>query len=203
MQGYEVQQSSAAYPLVFLLVSSTDHISPVTGATPTVTISKAGGAFAAPAGAVSEIGDGWYKVAGNATDTGTLGPLILHATATGADPTDMLFPVVAYDPQSATNLGLTNLDAAVSTRSTYAGGAVASVTAAVNINLSQPLNAARNVGAVADTSLTLNDGFHCAIAAAAGKESVSGTTYLVQTPSTGTTLRSFTLDSGTDPTTRS
>lgn len=112
MQGYEVQQSSTSYPLVFLLISSTDHISPVTGATPTVVISKGGGAFAAPSGAVTEIGDGWYHVAGNATDTGSLGPLILHATATGADPTDMLFAVVAVNPQSGTNYGLSALPAA-------------------------------------------------------------------------------------------
>jgi hypothetical protein len=109
MTGYDVLQGSASYPLVFLLVSSSDHISPLTGATPTVTLSKNGAAFAAPSGLVSEIGSGWYKVAGNGTDTGTLGPLLLHATATGADPSDCLFPVVAYNPQSASNLGLTNL----------------------------------------------------------------------------------------------
>ena len=90
-----------------------------------------GGAFATPAGSVTEIANGWYQVAGNATDTSALGPLLLHATATGADPCDALYEVVAFDPQSATNLGLTNLDAAVSSRSTFAGGAVASVTGSV------------------------------------------------------------------------
>jgi len=39
--------------------------------------------------------------------------------------------LTAYDPYNATTLGLTNLDATVSSRSTYAGGAVASVTGAV------------------------------------------------------------------------
>lgn len=96
---YPVKQSSTAQPLVFLLVSSTDKSTGVTGLSPTVTISKSGGSFASPAGAITEIGSGWYKVAGNATDTNTLGPLILHATGTGADPRDMLFPVVAFDPQ--------------------------------------------------------------------------------------------------------
>jgi trimeric autotransporter adhesin len=100
----------------------------------------------------------------------------------------------------ATNLD--NLDVAVSTRSTFAGGAVASVTAAVTISTSQTLGAARALDAIADTSLTVNDALHCAIAAAAGKESISGTTYLVKTPSTGTTLRTFTLDSGSAPTSR-
>lgn len=100
MQGYEVTQSSTAYPLVFLMISSTDHISPATGLSPTVTISKNGGSFASPSGAVTEIANGWYKVAGNATDTATLGPLILHATSSGADPSDSVFPVIAVNPQS-------------------------------------------------------------------------------------------------------
>ena len=112
MQSYTVLQSSASYPLVFLLISSSDHISPLTGASPTVTISKNGGSFASPSGAVSEIANGWYKVAGNGTDTATLGPLLLHATASGADPTDCLYPVVSYNPQSATNLGLSALPTA-------------------------------------------------------------------------------------------
>lgn len=120
---YDILKSSTELPLVFgPLIQSTDHISGLTGVTPTVTISKAGGAFAAPAGAVSEIGNGWYKVAANATDTNTPGPIAVHATATGGDPFDQVVAqVVAYDPQNATNLGLGNLDAAISSRSTYAG----------------------------------------------------------------------------------
>jgi hypothetical protein len=329
MPSYAIQQSSAAQPLLFLLVSSSDHISPATGLTPTVTLSKNGGAFASPAGAVSEVGSGVYKVAANGTDSNTLGPLWLHATATGADPTDVVFPVVAFNPQSATNLGLsalptaapaasgglpivgsaplTNLDAAVSSRSTYAGADTAGTTTllsrltaqrATNLDnldaavssrstyagadtagtttlvglltptragnldnldaavstrlaassyaapptaaaiaaavltdttsadlatagslghlvttapgwyaaplaLSSALSAPRALDAVADGSITLNDALWAAVCGAAGKESVSGTTYTVKTPSTGTVLRTFTLDSGTSPTQRS
>jgi len=79
------------------MVDSTDHVTGKTGLTPTVTISKNGGSFATPAGAVTEISAGWYKVAGNATDNATLGPLALHATGTAADPTDTLFEVVVDD----------------------------------------------------------------------------------------------------------
>jgi hypothetical protein len=107
--GYPVQQSTTGQPLVFLIVGSSDHITGLTGATPTVTISKNGAAFASPAGAVTEIGNGWYKVAGNATDNATLGPLILNATATSGDPTSDQYPVVAYNPQDAVHLGLTAL----------------------------------------------------------------------------------------------
>lgn len=107
--AYPIQQNQTARPLIFLMVDSTDHITPKTGLTPTVTISKNGGSLASPAGAVSEIGSGLYKVAANATDSNTLGPLVLHATATGADPSDTMFEVVAYNPEDAVRLGLTAL----------------------------------------------------------------------------------------------
>lgn len=106
---YFLKQSQTAYPLLFLMIDSADHVSAKTGLSPTVTLSKNGGAFASPAGAVTEIANGWYQVAGNATDTGTLGPLVLHATATGADPVDVVYQVVAYDPGDAVRLGVTAL----------------------------------------------------------------------------------------------
>ncbi len=87
------------------MVSAADHIAPATGKTPTVTISKNGAAFATPAGAVTEVGSGWYSVAGNAIDTDTLGPLLLHATAAGADPTDEQYDVVQFNPTLATSSG--------------------------------------------------------------------------------------------------
>lgn len=99
--AYPILQSSTESPLIFFMVESADHITGLTGASPTVTISKNGAAFASPSGAVSEIANGFYKVAGNATDTGTLGPIALHATAASGDPCDI---VVAYvttcDPQT-------------------------------------------------------------------------------------------------------
>jgi hypothetical protein len=108
-----IQQSTTAIPLMFLMVDSGDHVTPKTGLTPTVTISKNGGSFASPAGTVSEVGSGWYKVAGNATDTATLGTLTLHATGSGADPCDEKYMVVAFDPLNAVRLGLTALPNAV------------------------------------------------------------------------------------------
>lgn len=107
--GYPITQSTTTQPIEFFMVDSADHVTGKTGLAPTVTISKNGGAFASPAGAVTEIGNGWYKVAGNATDNATLGPLLLYATATGADPATDLFPVVAYSPQNANSLGLAYL----------------------------------------------------------------------------------------------
>ncbi len=129
--SYAIKQSTTAYPLVFLMVDSADHITGKTGLTVTVTLSKAGAAFGAAAGAVSEISAGWYKVAGNATDTGTLGPLALHATSSGADPTDMIFEVVSYDSQDAVRLGLTALPNAAAEA---AGGLYTRGTGAGQIN---------------------------------------------------------------------
>jgi len=88
-------------PLNFFMTDSTDHVTGKTGLTPTVTIRKVGGSFASPSGAVSEIANGWYTVAGNATDCNTAGPLLLHATASGADPTDTYYDVVAFNPDVA------------------------------------------------------------------------------------------------------
>jgi hypothetical protein len=102
-------QNSTSYPTCFLMVSSTDHVTPVTGLSPTVVISKNGGAFAPPSGAVSEIGNGWYTLAGNATDRDTLGELLIHATGTGADPVDDRYMITAYDPFDSVRLGLTAL----------------------------------------------------------------------------------------------
>jgi hypothetical protein len=107
--GYLLQKSSTARPLLFLLISSTDHLTGLTGATPTVTISKSGAAFASPSGTVSEIANGWYEVAGNATDTNTTGPLLLHATATGSDPLDDRFEVVIFNPDTNGTNGLTTV----------------------------------------------------------------------------------------------
>ncbi|GIW60993.1 MAG: hypothetical protein KatS3mg087_2059 [Patescibacteria group bacterium] len=106
-----IKQNDTSKPIVFLMVDSADHITGKTGLTPTVTISKNGGAFAAPSGAVSEIGNGWYKLTPAAADVDTLGPLIIHATATGADPTDVEYQVVARDPY--TNQTDLNMDQAL------------------------------------------------------------------------------------------
>lgn len=102
------KQSSTQVPLMFFLTASSDHISGLTGASPAVTISKNGGSFTTPSGAISEIANGWYKGAPNANDSNTLGPIALHATATGADPFDgIVAMVVGFDPQDAVRLGLT------------------------------------------------------------------------------------------------
>jgi hypothetical protein len=83
------------YTRDFMMIQSADHISGLTGATVTVTLSKAGAAFGAAAGTVTEVANGHYKVAYTTADLNTLGDLAVHATATSGDPTDFIDQVVA------------------------------------------------------------------------------------------------------------
>lgn len=135
---YTIKRSSTQSPLVFLLIQQSDHITGKTGASPTVTISKNGGTFITPSGAVSEIGNGWYAVAPNATDTGTLGPIALHATASGADPCDILVAqIVATDPTDGANFGLSKL---------------ASITLSIANQVDANIHSVNNIGVVGDGS---------------------------------------------------
>jgi len=82
------------------MYDSSDHVTGKTGLSPTVLISKDGATFASPSGLVTEIGNGFYQVAGNSTDSNTLGVLLLTATASGADQGTMAYQVVAFDPDT-------------------------------------------------------------------------------------------------------
>lgn len=120
-------KQSTARNIPFFMVDSTDSITGKTGLSPTVTLSKDGGAFAGAGGSVTEIGNGWYNLAATTTDTGTLGCLLLHATATGADPFDELHQVVV-DLPGATVSSVTGSVGSVT-------GAVGSVTGNVGGNV--------------------------------------------------------------------
>lgn len=98
--AYDIPKSSSGTPLLFFITQTADHITGLTGASPTVTISKNGAAFGSPAGVVTEISSGWYKVAGNATDSNTAGPLALHAIVASGDPCDILVANI-IDPTAA------------------------------------------------------------------------------------------------------
>jgi hypothetical protein len=67
--------------------------------------------------------------------------------------------------------------------------------------LTQTLSAARDLSAIADTSLTLNDALHCAIAGAVGqRDATAVSTMTVKTPFTATLLRTYTITLATPPT---
>ena len=113
------QQNSTSFPVTFFLVAVSDHITGLSGASPAVTISKNGAPFAPAAGAITEIGSGWYGWAANATDRSALGELAVHIEATGADPVDFKLEIVPWNPFDA-NLGLSRLDDAVTSRAAAA-----------------------------------------------------------------------------------
>ena len=128
--------------IVFLMVGNGDHVTPITGLSPVVTLSKNGASGTTatnnPATQVDATNHpGWYKIALTTTETNTIGDLILHATGTGADPSDRLCVVESADisdldgeidailsavaavpttPLLAADTRLNNLDAAVSSR---------------------------------------------------------------------------------------
>lgn len=69
-----------------------------TGLVPVVTISKAGAAFGAAGGVVSEIAGGWYKIAFTATDLAVLGLLAIKVAVATADTLQEVAQVQAQDP---------------------------------------------------------------------------------------------------------
>ena len=183
------KQSTTTYPVQFLMVDSTDHVTAETGLSPTVTISKNGGAYGAASGAVTEVGNGVYSYAGNATDRDTLGELMIHAEATGADKVDMKVLITSYDPfvDIAAILADTGTDGVVLKAAGLAADAVTkiqnglatptNITAAAGVALS-----AAGVDAILDEvvvgSYTMRQLLKVFASALAGKLSGGGTTTL-------------------------
>lgn len=83
--------------MVFL-TSSTDHVSGVTGATLSISLSKDGAAFVSISPTVTERGNGWYNIALTTAHTDTLGDFVLRITASGADPIDLRTVVLSSIP---------------------------------------------------------------------------------------------------------
>lgn len=98
-----VSQSSTTYVVYFYLVDETDGRTPMIGLSPTLTLSKNGGAFAATSGSAVEVGNGCYKLA-NTTDFDTLGTCALKATGAGCDPSMTIFRVEVGDPNKLKSL---------------------------------------------------------------------------------------------------
>jgi len=82
------------------------------------------------------------------------------------------------------------------------GDAYVRLASPVTIDLSQTGLTPRDLGSVADASLTVGDAMVAAISGATGKESKVSTSYVVKTPYTGTVIRSFALDNADNPTSR-
>lgn len=103
---------ATAYTRTFNMYLTSDHLTPATGKTVTVNVSKAGGAFGAAAGTVSEIANGLYKVVLTTVDTGTQGDLSFYCTATACDAAqfiDQVAPLSAgtFTPDGTASAGST------------------------------------------------------------------------------------------------
>lgn len=82
--------------VMVLLTSSLDHVSGADELDLAVSISKNGGDFEAITPSISGKSNGWYKITLSSSDTDTIGDLVLHISATGADPTDVIMNVAEF-----------------------------------------------------------------------------------------------------------
>ena len=118
--------------------------------------------------------------------------LALNAAGSAGDPWSTSLPG-AYGAGTAGKILGSYLDAAITTRSTYAGGAVASVTTPVSIDLTQAVP-------TTNTAETVGDALNAARADGFGKWKISnGTTLELFASDNLTVVRTFTLDSATSP----
>jgi hypothetical protein len=166
------QSATIRVPLQAYL--SSDHVSPATGKTIAIAVSKDGAAYANPsAGAANavEIGSGSYYVDLSATDTGTLGPLWVR----GAEGT--IDQVIAlYDVVKATNGGLSALpDTACTTNASLI--TVGTGTAQLNVSAGKVAGVALCDTVTTYTGNTLQTGDVFALAnGASGFAAIKGNT---------------------------
>ena len=86
----------------FILLSTTDG-SPITGASPSVTISKDGATFTAATNNPAEIGNGYYYIDLTTAETTVTNNVIVRATATGAQPTAVVWEPEQEIPTASDN----------------------------------------------------------------------------------------------------
>jgi len=81
-----------------------------------IMISKAGGSEAASAGTATHIATGLFKYELTTGECDTLGELSIRLAKAGVYNDVRVVNIVAFDPYNTTSLGLTNVDATVSSR---------------------------------------------------------------------------------------
>lgn len=113
------EPAAARRRIPFYLASSVDGFTPVTGSVfvaADIKVSQDGAAEASSAGTVTELGGGLYYYEATALEVGTLGFLTVRSALAGTLARAMI-QVVAADVYNAASLGLSNLNATVSSRS--------------------------------------------------------------------------------------
>ena len=144
------------------LVDGTDGITARTGQTGVVRISKNGGASADTAASLTEVDStnmpGLYYIELSAAEVNTVGPLYLSYKAASTARWHETVAVISYDPYDAVALGLTDLDATISSRASAANLAtVQADTDDIQTRLPAALVSGRmdsSVGAVAANAIT-------------------------------------------------
>jgi hypothetical protein len=147
---------STARSRVVFMVDDTDHVTGKTGLTLTITASKDGAAFASITPTVTELANGWYKLALTTSHTDTLGDFALHITGTDADPTDLVDDVVADLPGGSVSSvvgAVGSIGAGGITAASFAANALTAAKFATDVALAFAdalLN--RDMSAVSDTN---------------------------------------------------
>lgn len=113
------EATAAQRTVLFHLVKTADQAD-CDSVVPVVTLSKAGAAFGAAVGPVTELANGWYKIVLDAADVDTLGQLAMRAAVATADTLDVVHQVVSFDLNTAT----VALTAASITTASFAAGAI-------------------------------------------------------------------------------
>jgi hypothetical protein len=153
------------------MVDATDGFTPETGLTIAVTVSKNGGAFASGTGTVTQVGNGLYFYEIAASEIDTLGFVAIRATATGARDFVASFQVVSCDFYDVNALGLSRIDATITSRA--APGAAMTLTTSERDSIATSL---LDLAAGVETSLTVRQFLRVAAAVLAGRATVSGST---------------------------
>lgn len=165
---------STAIRVAFQAYLSADHVSPATGKTIPITISKNGAAYGNPSGGATnatEIANGSYYVDLSTTDTATAGPLLIYGTAASTDNINLAYRVV--DANNAGFLGVPS--------------AVAGASNGLLIN-------GTNSGTVTLAAVSVSGGLTVSGTTSLGAVTVSGTTSLAAVTTSGTlTLNALTI----------
>lgn len=167
---YRQSETNSAYrwiPFRCFDDDSADGYAPKTGLTFSngeLVIAKPGAAAASATNyaTVVEAGNGWYWYPATATELNTLGRNLLIVVKTDVYAEATEFQVVAFNPNAAANMGMTYLDATVTSR----------LADADYEDLTTMLDASDTI----ETGVTLRGALRLVLAALAGKISGGGTT---------------------------
>ena len=153
MQQLQLSEATAAQRrILFHAVDATDGIAPETGLTGTGWFSKNGATPAASTGSLVELNatnmPGRYYIEATATELNTVGIIEFRFKAAACAEVVARAQVVPFDPYDAANLGLTNLDATITSRAAT-GAAMALTAAAVDAVWDEDIEAAHGTDATA------------------------------------------------------